>query len=327
MRAASSLVFICFLLLSSKGSNFADKNSSSRKDGDAAPMSDDQEETIALEPTAVGGAYLGCFVDSQISPDLVSGQNADEMPVGCQVFEDSQFTRVKTNNSVIVESGELEFSGSRRPLVIRSLPQHPRWAWVTKVPLLALHANIFLQAQAKAGSAAVRVRVELLDFLPAGLVTSPEAFLSGSYKLRLKDTLFCADGNPVWGWDAAASKPIVDPIKINVCSNALNFRFTRFESGLRIHVPNPKPLTCDTQNYAVEHCSDSCIDLENFGLGNRFVLWACTKSVESQSYTLIPSTQGAIRIQGNGRPLTRFGGVLIPDLGTTVDFEILPVAP
>jgi hypothetical protein len=327
MRAASSLVFICFLLLSCKGSNFADKNSSSRKDGDAAPMSDDQEETIALEPTAVGGAYLGCFVDSQISPDLVSGQNADEMPVGCQVFEDSQFTRVKTNNSVIVESGELEFSGSRRPLVIRSLPQHPRWAWVTKVPLLALHANIFLQAQAKAGSAAVRVRVELLDFLPAGLVTSPEAFLSGSYKLRLKDTLFCADGNPVWGWDAAASKPIVDPIKINVCSNALNFRFTRFESGLRIHVPNPKPLTCDTQNYAVEHCSDSCIDLENFGLGNRFVLWACTKSVESQSYTLIPSTQGAIRIQGNGRPLTRFGGVLIPDLGTTVDFEILPVAP
>jgi hypothetical protein len=315
------------LFLACKGSNFADKSNSSRKDSDAAPVTDDQDDSIALEPTAVGGAYLGCFVDPQIAPDLVNGLSADEMPVGCQVFEDTHFTRIKETSNVIVESGELELAGNRKALVIRALPQHPRWDWVTKVPLPALHANIFLQAQAKAGSASVRVRVELLDILPSGLATRPEALLTGAYKLRLKGTLFCADGNPLWGWDAAANKPIVDPIQINVCPGSLNFRFARFESGLRIHVPNPKPLTCDTQNYAVEHCNDSCVDLEDFGLGSRVVLWACTKSLEAQSYTLIPSTHGSIRIEGNGRPLTRFGGFLIPDLGTTTDFEILPVAP
>ncbi len=327
MRVATAIFCLCLQIIACKGSNFADKDNSSRKDGDAAPVADDQDDAIALEPTAIGGAYLGCFADPQISPELVTGKTSDELAVGCQVFEDSNFTRVKVSNRVVVEGGEVEVAGSRRALAIQAVVQHPRWGWVTRVPLQALRANLFLQARANPSASLVRVRVELLDLLPSGLLTGSQALLSGFYKLRIKDTVFCAHGNPEWGWDAINKKPIVDPVVVNSCNNAIPFRLTRFEGGVRIHVPNPKPLTCDTQNYAVEHCNDSCIDLEDFGLGNRFVLWACTKSLEAQSYALIPSIQGAVRIQGNGRPLTLFGGLLIPDLGTTVDIEVLPVLP
>jgi hypothetical protein len=326
MRVATGLLCLCFSFLACKGSNFADKSRPTHKSGDAAPVTED-EEAIALEPTSVGGAYLGCFADPQISSDLINGRSADEIAVGCQVFEDPHFNHVKESSGIVLDSGEVDIAGSRRPLVFQTLNQHPRWLWVTKTSVLALHANIFLQARASADSNPVQVRVELLDILPSGLVTEPEALLTGVYKLRLKDTIFCAHGNPEWGWDAVNNKPIVEPVLVDICAKSLNFRFTRFENGLRIHVPNPKPLTCDTQNYAVEHCNDSCVDLEAFGRGSRVVLWACTKSVEAQSYSLLPSIGGSVRIQGNGRPLTRFGGLLIPDLGTTVDFEIVPVAP
>jgi hypothetical protein len=114
---------------------------------------------------------------------------------------------------------------------------------------------------------------------------------------------------------------------LNLCPLALNFRLTRFENGLRLHVPNPKPLTCDTVNFAVEHCNDSCVDLENFGLGNRFVLWACTNTVKAQSYAMTPASQGSVRIQTNGRPLTKFGAMIIPDHGSAIELEIIPVAP
>lgn len=327
MRVAAAIMCMCFLVFACKGSNFAGKDNSSPKSGDTAPIADDQDDAIALEPTAVGGAYLGCFADPQIASDLVPGKTSDELAVGCQVFEDSNFNRLKENSAVVVEGGEVEIAGSRRPLAIQSIAQHPRWGWVTRVPAQALNGKLFLLARSSPNANQVRVRVELLDFLPSGLLTGPEAMLTGLYKLRLKDTLFCAHGNPEWGWDAFSKKPIVDPLQVNVCGAALNFRFTRFENGLRIHAPNPKPLTCDTQNYAVEHCSDSCVDLEDFGLGNRFVLWACTKSVEAQSYTLIPATEGAVRVHGNGRPFTRFGGLLIPDLGTSVEIEVVPVGP
>lgn len=325
MRVATGLLFLCFMFLGCKGSTFADKDGS-RKDGDAAPASDDTDDAIALEPTAVGGAYLGCFVDPQLAPE-VQGSDPTELPVGCQVFEDANFNRVKEKHTVVVDSGEWEIAGNPKPLAIQTLNQHPRWAWATRVPPFALHANLFLQARSQASAKPLRVRVELMDFLPSGLITGPQAMLAGAYKMRIKGTFFCADGNPVWGWDALNKKPIVDPVMIDGCSESLNFRFTRFENGLRIHVPNPKPLTCDTENYAVEHCNDSCVDLEDFGTGSRFVLWACTKSMEAQSYTIVPGSKGSIRIQGNGRPLTKFGALLVPDVGLAVEFEIVPVAP
>lgn len=325
MRVATGLLFLSFALFACKGSTFADKDGS-RKEADAAPASDDTDDAIALEPTAVGGAYLGCFVDPQLAPDI-TGLGANELPVGCQVFEDTNFTRVKEKHTVVVESGEWEIAGNQKPLVIQPLNQHPRWAWATKVPPFALHANLFLQARNQAMTNPMRVRVELMDFLPSGLITGPQAMLTGGYKLRIKGTFFCADGNPIWSWDAVNRTPIVDPVMIGACSESLNFRFTRFENGLRIHVPNPQPLACDTNNYAVEHCNDSCVDLENFGTGSHFVLWACTKSTVAQSYTFLPGSKGAIRIQGNGRTFTKFGLLLVPDLGVAVEFEILPVAP
>lgn len=325
MRVATGLFCLFLVLFGCKGSTFADKDGS-RKDGDAAPATDDTDDAIALEPTAVGGAYLGCFVDLQLAPEI-QGMSADELPVGCQVFEDSNFNRIKEKHSVVVESGAWEIAGNQKPLVIQTLNQHPRWAWATRVPPFALHANLFLQARSQATTNPVSVRVELMDFLPSGLITGPQAMLTGAYKMRIKGTFFCADGNPVWGWDALSKKPIVDPVMIDGCSESLNFRFTRFESGLRIHVPNPNPLTCDTDNYAVEHCNDSCVDLENFGIGSRFVLWACTKSLEAQSYKFTAGSKGSVRIEGNGRPLTKFGALLVPDVGSLVEFEIVPVLP
>jgi hypothetical protein len=327
MRVATGILGLCLLLGACKGSNFVSKNDSKPKSGEASAAVDEDDDAIALEPTSVGGAYLGCFVDPQISSESTGGRRADELPVGCQTFEDSNFHQVKPNSGLSIEGAELELAGNRKTIGIQPIPQHPRWSWVGKVPMMAANAKLIVQVRANGAANPVTLQLELSDILPAGLALAPEGLQTGTYKIRIKGTSHCLHGNPVWSWDPEASKPLTDPVMLNLCPLALNFRFTRFENGLRLHVPNPKPLTCDTENYAVEHCNESCVDLENFGLGNRFVLWACTRSVQAQSYELLPASKGSVRIQANGRLLTKFGALIIPEHGAAIELEIIPVAP
>lgn len=329
MRATTGLyILMAIALAGCKGSNFAGKGQSSRQSAAAEAAStgttDTDDEVIALEPTSVGGAFLGCFVDPQIPADLFKDQPADGVAVGCQAFDDANFSRVLGRGGLIVESGEIQVAGARQVLKVQSMEKHPRWAWITRIPAQALSANLYLNLRANTESRLLHMRVELLDILPAAVAGQALALTSGSYRLRLKGTSACLNGNPVWAWDDE-QKPITDTLQTKACAEALRFRFTSFGKGLRMHVPNPEPDSCDTQNFAVEHCNDSCVDLENFGLGNRFSLWACTLSAEAQSFIVISGSKGAARFQVNGRFINLVDQLILPALDAAVEVEIIPV--
>src|SRR5690606_1056360 len=99
--------------------------------------------------------------------------------------------------------------------------------------------------------------------------------------------------------------PVADALQTKDCATALEFHFRPYEDGFRLFVANPKPAFCDIWNYVVDLCKHSCLDLEGYGQGQRFILWACTYSKEAQSYKLIPDQRGAVRLQANGRFLQR----------------------
>jgi len=329
MRAATGLYILMIIALAGcKSSNFAGKDQSSRQSAAAEAAStstdDAEDEVIALEPTSVGGAFLGCFVDPQIQAEFLKDQPADGVAIGCQAFDDANFSRVLGRGGLIVESGEIEVAGSRQAFKVQSVEKHPRWAWVSRIPAQALSANLYLNLRANAESRLLHMRVELLDILPAAVAGQALALTSGSYRLRLKGTGACLNGNPIWDWDDDAQKPITDTLQTKACAEALRFRFTSFGQGLRMHVPNPEPDSCDTQNFAVEHCNDSCVDLDDFGRGNRFSLWACTLSVEAQSFRVISGSKGAARFQVNGRFINRVDQLLLPALDAAAEIEIIP---
>lgn len=332
MKAAT--ILLCALILSNvlacKGLNFSKNggstiNSRASSDTAADDSDDDIDESIALEPTSVGGAFLGCFIDRQIHPDQLKElpESAASLPVGCQAFDGSNFTHIVGPGSISIESAEIQTAGVKEPLTILAVDSHPRWAWITKVPAQASNSNLYFNVSPDGKSDPFKIRVELLDILPA----SASGLTTGSYKLRIKGSSFCLNGNPEWSWDSDNRRPIADSLQQKDCEEALDFRFSSFQGGLRLHVPNPKPFTCDTENYAVEFCSDSCVDLENFGLGNRFTLFACTKSVEAQSFSLIPGTRGAMRLRANGRYINLINNLIVPTADAGVEFELVPSVP
>ncbi|WP_141733687.1 hypothetical protein [Oligoflexus tunisiensis] len=311
------------LLLSCKGATF--KNQIDEKqDSTTAQADNDDDQVIALEPSSIGGAFLGCFVDSQIQPELLEDLPTEGEAIGCQAFGDSNFTQVLGRGSLVADQGTILVGDSEQSLAFQPVDAHSRWAWVTRIPTEARMDSLNLKVRAEEGDEPVNLRVELLDSMPAVLAADPEALKSSTYKLRLKGTDQCLDGNPVWRLNVITQKPVADALQIAVCSEALDFRFRPYEDGYRLFVANPKPAFCDIWNYVVDLCKHSCLDLEDYGQGQRFILWACTYSKAAQSYVMIPDERGAVRLQVNSRFVSLRDGLIQPDPEDGIAFELVP---
>jgi hypothetical protein len=96
-RAAAGVMALSLGLLGCKGHVFKGKSSTekSKQNADSSAVikdaSSNKDESIALEPTAIDGAFLACFVDRQIAVDIIPGNGsmADQIPIGCRLFEDA----------------------------------------------------------------------------------------------------------------------------------------------------------------------------------------------------------------------------------------------
>src|SRR5690606_33123894 len=117
----------------------------------------------ALEPSSIGGAFLGCFVDPQIPPELLDDHPTDGQAIGCQAFGDSNFTRVLGRGNLVVEQGSIQVGASEQNLALEPVDAHPRWAWVSRIPTEARMDTLQLKVRAEAGADPVNLRVELLD--------------------------------------------------------------------------------------------------------------------------------------------------------------------
>jgi hypothetical protein len=333
MKSASSCFALCVaMMLGCKGGNFTDKSANvttaasqeaARVETIAAEENDDEvTEVIALEPTSVGGAFLGCFADPQIEADLLKDINpgADTIAVGCQAFDDANFSHVLGRGTLVMENVAVQAQNR----AFATLDNHPRWAWLTSVPRGSFQSQLSISVRARADAVPVQLRVELLDTLPASIALGPLALSQGTYKLRAKNSGLCLDGNAAWDFDNVAGRPVTESLRLVDCETALSFRFSSFQSGWRLHVPHPAPPSCDLSNTPVAYCGQSCIDLENFGLGPRFVLWACTTSVEAQNYVLTSANRGAVRMQANGRFINLKETTIFPDMEAGLEFDIVP---
>ncbi|WP_141732241.1 hypothetical protein [Oligoflexus tunisiensis] len=340
MKTANGCLALCLaMLLGCKGMNFAQNrdsetttasSESARAETLAPEEAEETEEAVdtvdavALEPISVGGAFLGCFVDPQIDADLLKDINpgTDSVAVGCQAFDDANFSRVLGRGSLVMESATIQ----SQTLTFTSVDNHLRWSWLTRVPSVALQSKLSISIRASADAVPIQLQVELLDILPASIAMGPLALSQGTYKLRVKGSGLCLTGNAAWAYDTVARKPVTESLRMTECSTALSFRFSNFDNGWRLSVPHPAPPSCDLNNTPAEYCGQSCIDLEDFGLGTRFVLWACTLSVEAQSYVLTSAGRGAVRLQANGRFVSMKDNAILPDLDAAMEFEIVPSA-
>ncbi len=330
MKSAISCYAACFLaLLACKGINFGESRDSSgtkAASDSARDDADDTEETVASEPVSVGGAFLGCFLDPQIEPDLMKDFNEtpDSVSVGCQAFDNADFTRVLGRGKLVLDGVDIQTSRGSQPLAFKAVDNHPRWSWLLRVPAATWQRKLYFNIRASEESSPIRLFVELLDILPAAVAAEPLGLTGGSYKLRVKGSTQCLAGNAAWAYDPIARKPITESLQLVECANGFNFQFLSFQNGFRFFVSHPEPPTCNTETTPAEVCGQSCVDLENYGLGPRFVLWICTRSVEAQSFSLVPGAKGAVRLQANGRFILVNDNLLLPDLTTAAEFELIP---
>jgi hypothetical protein len=213
MNKAQGLAALGLLLVSCKGASF-NEQSDGKQDSTIMHADDDEDQVIALEPSPIGGSFLGCFVDPQIEPELLQDQPLEGVAIGCQTFENRSFTRVHKNDSFVVERGAIRIGDREQSLMFQALNTHFRWNWVTRVPAEAQMDSLQLQVRADPGTEAVSLRVELSDSLPPVLAMDPELLKTGSYKLRVKGTDQCLHGNPIWRLNIVTQKPIAEAIPL-----------------------------------------------------------------------------------------------------------------
>jgi len=313
-----------------KGSSATEKSkknadsSATIKDGSA-----DKDETVALEPTAIGGAFLACFVDRQVPTEMLPalGSKAAQVPIGCSLFEDTSYSRRAFKSEISIENAQIESVSDAKALTLLPVTNHPRWSWLGLAPE-GVESKV-LQVQVRvAQNEAVTIRVDFFDLLPSGNASILN-LISGAFKIRLQGTATCLHGDPKWSWDLESSKPVTQALTVTDCNSAISFRFAPMLLGIRLMTVNPKPFSCDLTNFASEYCDNSCVDLENLGSGNRFVLFACTKSAEAQMHFFWPSAAGSIRMIVNKNFISFSEGLFVPDsrVEDSQQFELVTVPP
>ncbi len=334
-RACVGVMALSLGLLGCKGNVFKGDSSTekSKQNADSSAIvkdaSSDQDESVALEPTAIGGAFLACFVDRQIPSEIIpgTGSTADQVPIGCSLFEDASYSRRAFKSEISLENAKIESTTDTKALTLLPVANHPRWSWLGLVPS-GVQSKVLQVKVRVAQNEAITVRVDFLDLLPSGNASILNLFL-GAFKIRLQGTSTCLHGDPNWSWDIENGKPVTQALATTDCNSAISFRFAPMLTGIRLMTVNPKPFSCDPTNFASEYCDNSCVDLENFGSGNRFVLFACTKSSEAQMHFFLPGAAGSIRMLVSKKFISFSDGLFVADskVEDSQAFDLVTVAP
>ena len=291
-----------------------DENSSGAEPGQSgAPAPRVQPNSLgaatASEPVSVGGAYLTCAIDRQItSAQLGSSLSAQELGVGCSLFSDSNYAERKSSDGFNLLGARIVQGNVKSPIGVIPSPAHPRWSWLLKIAATEASRELRWDINYQ-GTSYPGFKVIVRETIPGSLLVGM-TFSEGSFAIAAAGKGGCFGGDPHYDFvfvNGAVQSTKAQPLTLVPCETAPHFKWTAWQGGYRIHMFNPNPVmtTCDANYYEPSLCDRSCVDLTNSGIGNRFELFACSLSVAAQSakLTLSPSSPGSVRLKFNDRAM------------------------
>ncbi|SMF24546.1 hypothetical protein [Pseudobacteriovorax antillogorgiicola] len=292
MKVSRPMAIIILTLSCSPADNFLDSTEKSTtisldKPGsqveaneDLSPHDPDSFTTAVNEPVMVGGAFLSCSVDTNLSDEANLG-------FGCAVFEDQSLTAKSAFvDQIYIERASLVENGASTVEVSMTRIETGDWHWNGKAP------RQFISNQKLSISLLVRnssnpmnseaIVVPINSVMPLSVALESSDLGSRDFYLQHADSGLCLSGPSRWSYDLNTDAAIVTSLGFSECSSAQPVRFQAYDSGYRITTPNPNATQCFFQ----EFCELSCIDLVDYANSDQVAFYGCTYTAEAQSFSL-----------------------------------------
>lgn len=265
-----------------------------------------QPEQMASEPVLVGGAYLSCSIDRQITSQELGGSlTANDLPLGCSLFQGEKLGMRIADAGYTIQKAALITPNERRELtIVKAAPAHRRWSWLSKIQVGEGSRELRVDVESNA-ILTKNLKIILRESIPGSLVVGTD-LSQGSYSLFAEEKGECLRASPNWNLPAGASETVAEAAHLGACDTAPRFKWLAWMGGYRIHQFNDKRIVaCLANTYDQALCDRSCLDLKNFGTGNRFEMNGCTFSVEAQAamISLSPVQAGGMRLRFNNRTM------------------------
>lgn len=308
----SILVLVLAVSFACSDQSFQDKHSSQQMDviqandenpeielEESEPESEKATIEKASEPVMVGGTFLSCSIDySALEPNNLS---ENMQALGCSVFLDEELGERQLDPEFNIAAARFASNPEAESAVdfVRQ-PDHPRWTWITQIPESEEVSNMVLTIESPDGREQ-KVEVDISDVIPPsmiGLGLVPDS----EFKLRMPGTDLCIHGDPMWS--GTTGNFTAHTLTLAPCEQALSFQISPWLEGYRVHTEYPSTFTCEEEFYDQELCERVCIDLNSFGNGDDFELFACTFSQEAQMLLFEPGESLSVKFSANNRNMT-----------------------